>query len=359
MLKIYPEKEYPEAVDFCRRFVGEKTRPRYVMGRNEYAVSIARRVDLDGFIDDFTQEMEFLGKPILKMDDVPKDSLVVSAVIFVVPLTAMKKLQARGLESLDYFRFLKYSGLALKEISFLTESRRDLENHFEKYQWVYQRLEDSASRKILMNLVNFRASGDLHYMLDFEDRREHQYFEDFFEWGDGEVFVDAGGYDGLTSLAFIQRCPKYRSIHFFEPDSRNLELARKNLSEHPRIYYYRMGLADGRQTLRFCSGGGSASKISRDGDVEINVEALDDLIQEKISFIKMDIEGAEEAALSGAKNHIANDHPRLAVCCYHRVEDLWKIPEQIMAVRNDYRLYLRHYTDGLHETVMYFIPVKN
>lgn len=83
---------------------------------------------------------------------------------------------------------------------------------------------------------------------------------------------------------------------------------------------------------------------------------MDSLIEEKVSFVKMDIEGAEAIALKGAKNHILNDHPKLAICCYHKPEDLWKIPEQVMAIRNDYRLYLRHYTDGLHESVMYFIP---
>ncbi len=88
----------------------------------------------------------------------------------------------------------------------------------------------------------------------------------------------------------------------------------------------------------------------------IDVDAIDNIIQERVSFIKMDIEGAENIALMGARRHILNDHPKLAVCCYHKVEDLWEIPEQVMNIRDDYRLYLRHYTDGLHETVMYFIP---
>ena len=70
LLEIYPEKQYPDAAEFCRLFLHEKTRPRYVLGRNEYAVSIARCVDINGFIDDFTSETEFLGKPIVKMDKI-------------------------------------------------------------------------------------------------------------------------------------------------------------------------------------------------------------------------------------------------------------------------------------------------
>ena len=86
------------------------------------------------------------------------------------------------------------------------------------------------------------------------------------------------------------------------------------------------------------------------------MDTIDNLINENITFIKIDIEGTEGMALQCARAHILQDHPKLAVCCYHKVDDLWRIPEQILAMRNDYSIYLRHYTNGLHETVMYFIP---
>jgi len=327
-----------------------------VLGRNEYAASIANCVDINGFIDDFTSETEFLGKPIVKMNNIPQESMVVSAVIFVLPLTALKKLQDQGFACLDYFKFLKYSGLALKEIEFMRESRNDIKTNSRKYQGLYNRFYDEESKDILCKLLNFRVSGDLNYMLGFENAQERQYFEDFLSLKPGEVFVDAGGFDGQTTIEFIRRCPDYKTIHFFEPDSKNLVLARSNLSGHNNIYYHVMGLAENKKTLRFSSGGWSASKLSETGDVEIEVDAIDKLIKESISFIKMDIEGAEGIALQGAREHIFKNHPKLAICCYHKVEDLWMIPEQILAIRDDYHIYLRHYTDGLHETVMYFIP---
>ncbi len=356
LLEIYPRKEYPEALEFCKLFLREKTRPRYVLGRNEYAASVAKFVDVNGFIDDFTGETEFLGKPILKMTEVPKESMVVSSVIFVVPVTALRKLKSHGFDCLDYFSFMKYSGLPLKEVRFLTESRNDLENNLPKYQWLYNNLRDNESKEILLKLLNFRASEDLNYMFDFESKQANQYFEDFFKIHDHEVFVDAGGYDGQTSLEFIKRCPKYKTIHFFEPDAANVALARKNLSGNQRICFYTKGLAENKKTLKFSSGGGSASMLSEEGDMVIEVDAMDNLIKEKVSFIKMDIEGAEGPALEGAKIHILEDHPNLAVCCYHKVDDFWKIPEYVFTIRDDYHLYLRHYTDGLHETVIYFIP---
>jgi len=359
VLKIYPERLYPEAIEFCDLFLHEKTRPRYVLGRNEYAASIAKSVDINGFIDDFTTETEFLGKPIVKMDDVPKESMVVSAVIFVVPLTAINKLRNKGLSCLDYFSFFKYSGLQLKEVAFLRESRDDIKMNKNKYRWLYDCLMDNKSKDVLSKLLNFRFSGDLNYMQGFEYAPERQYFEDFLELKQGEVFVDAGGFDGQTTVEFIKRCPAYKAIYFFEPDLNNIAFARNNLSGHNNIFFYTIGLATSRNTLRFCSGGGSASKISEKGDVEIEVDSIDNQITETVTFIKMDIEGAEDLALLGSREHILKDHPKLAVCCYHKVDDLWKIPENILAIRNDYSIYLRHYTNGLHETVMYFIPEKD
>ena len=356
MLRIYPEKEYPDAVEFCKLFLREKTRPRYVLGRNEYAASIAACVDVNGFIDDFTCETGFLGKPIFRMTELPKESLVVSAVIFVVPVTAMRKLKSNCFACLDYFSFIKYSGLALKEIEFLHECKEDIVKNGDKYQWLYNRLADEKSKDVLDKLVNFRFSSDLNYMLGFEPAQNRQYFDEVLDLKPGEVFVDAGGFDGQTSIEFIKRCPDYKSIHIFEPDPNNLDLARNNLSVYPNINFYTMGLAESKKTLKFCSGDGSASKVCETGDMEIRMDAIDNLIEEPISIIKMDIEGAEEIALQGARMHILKDHPKLAICCYHKFDDLWRIPEQILAIRDDYDISIRHYTDGLHETVMYFMP---
>jgi len=357
LLEIYPEKQYPEAAEFCKLFLHETTRPRYVLGRNEYAVSIARCIDIDGFIDDFINETEFLDKPVLKTAQIAKNSLVVSAVVLGRPLIALKNLQSHGITScIDYFKFLKYSGLELQEIDLFNLSKVDIIKNWGKYQWLYDRLEDEKSKDILNRLLNFRNSGDLYYMHGFTHDPQGQYFDKVIDLNPGEVFVDAGGYDGQTAIEFIKRCPHYKSIHIFEPDPKNLTFARNNLSVNSNIYFYMMGLAENKKTLRFSSGGGSASKLCESGDVEIEVDSIDNQIVETITFIKMDIEGAEGIALQGAKKHILKDHPKLAICCYHKFDDFWKIPEQILAVRNDYSIYLRHYEEGFVETVMFFIP---
>jgi hypothetical protein len=72
----------------------------------------------------------------------------------------------------------------------------------------------------------------------------------------------------------------------------------------------------------------------------------------------MDIEGAEGIAIDGMKEHIKNDFPKMAISVYHKADDLWKIPNQIFSIRGkyDYEIYIRHYTEGTDETIMFFIP---
>ncbi len=103
---------------------------------------------------------------------------------------------------------------------------------------------------------------------------------------------------------------------------------------------------------------GSSSKVCSNGVNVIEVDKLDNMIKTPVSFIKMDIEGAEGDAIEGAQETIRKYHPKLALSVYHKADDLWKIPEQIFSIRKDYKIYLRHYTEGFAETVMYFVPSK-
>lgn len=71
------------------------------------------------------------------------------------------------------------------------------------------------------------------------------------------------------------------------------------------------------------------------------------------TYIKMDIEGAEMAALEGARKTIAKFRPKLAISIYHEDDDLWKIPFYIKKQYPWYRLFIRHYTSVTTETVLY------
>ena len=85
----------------------------------------------------------------------------------------------------------------------------------------------------------------------------------------------------------------------------------------------------------------------------VNTSNLDDMIDEKVSFIKLDIEGAEYKALLGARRIIKTYKPKLAICVYHRHDDLCRLPMLIHEMVPDYKFYLRHHHPNEWDTVLY------
>lgn len=98
------------------------------------------------------------------------------------------------------------------------------------------------------------------------------------------------------------------------------------------------------------------SRIDENGSNDIYTESIDQILQgKKATFIKMDVEGAELDSLKGAKDTIKNFKPKLAICIYHKPNDIIQIPEFILECRDDYKFYIRHYTSCNYETVLYAI----
>ena len=87
------------------------------------------------------------------------------------------------------------------------------------------------------------------------------------------------------------------------------------------------------------------------------VAPLDEILADsKPTYIKFDVEGAEHDALVGASETIKANLPVLAVCLYHRPEDLWDLPLLVRSLRPDYRMHVRRYSDERWETVLYAVP---
>ena len=98
------------------------------------------------------------------------------------------------------------------------------------------------------------------------------------------------------------------------------------------------------------------SSICEDGESHIETISIDEMLKEKeATYIKMDIEGSEKQALKGSQETILNYHPKLAICIYHKEDDLWTIPYELMKAYPEYRFFIRHYSDRANETVLYCV----
>lgn len=185
-----------------------------------------------------------------------------------------------------------------------------------------------------------------------------QYFaDDIMEFNDGEVFVDGGCFDFETSQFLMKRC-NVKHIYAFEPDKKNLEKVNSAINRmacKDRVTVLNKGLWDKADSLYFQANGDIMSRVVATGCEEdkIDVVALDEVINEEVTFIKMDIEGSELKALEGARKLICTYKPKLAICIYHKPEDTIDIPAYIHSLVPEYKFWIRHYSWSPAETVLY------
>lgn len=171
-----------------------------------------------------------------------------------------------------------------------------------------------------------------------------------------EIFVDCGSYDGATSIDFINWCKKVDQegyLYAWEPDPSNQEKCKKVFEKNNMEYQLiPKGLWSEKKELKLKMDG-TGSVISEDGNIVVEVDSIDHLIKEEVTFIKMDIEGSEYQALLGARNIISTYKPKLAICIYHKPEDIWELPGLIQKIHPGYTFFLRHYSFADNETVLY------
>ena len=171
--------------------------------------------------------------------------------------------------------------------------------------------------------------------------------------------MDGGGYDGDTIEEFFEWTKgKYKRIYSFEPEKKKYELIMENEWKYGnKVKVYNKGLWSSIKELRFKSGDCQWSgKITEEGEEVIETVYLDKVVKEKVTFIKLDIEGAEKEAIIGAKNIIKEDVPKMAICIYHRPEDLYELPFLISEISNQYKYYVRHCGMRFAGTILYCVP---
>lgn len=181
-----------------------------------------------------------------------------------------------------------------------------------------------------------------------------------FKANDSEVFVDAGSLNGNTALKFTQWATKgYDYIYSFEPNPYAIDACRKLFEEYNlKGEVISKGLWDKSDKLYFQSNGraSAGARITKvvDNNDTIETIALDEVLNgNRVTFIKMDIEGSEYKALLGSEKTIKKWKPRMAICVYHKPEDILEIPTLLLKFNPDYKFALRHYRSYEYDTVLY------
>lgn len=230
-----------------------------------------------------------------------------------------------------------------------------VDSNRDKFSKVYDLLCDEESKQLFYGRLNYCITFDYKYISPFKSQ-DIQYFDSkIIHLTEDEIFLDGGAFIGDTVEEFLKQTRgKFKKIYSFEPEkSKHKEFLNK-FSEHKNIELVPYGLWNKKEILKFSSKNTSSSKINPTGNSEVPVISIDEFLNgNPVTFIKMDIEGAELEALRGAVKTIEKCKPKLAICIYHKAFDMVDIPLFLNEIVPEYKIYFRHYSNVASETVCY------
>ncbi len=235
---------------------------------------------------------------------------------------------------------------------FGNDARTIIENFLEDIKKVENILSDELSKECFINKINYILTKRKDYIAPNTDARE--YFPTDIMTFAQENFIDAGAFHGEDTLALMDfaTCIKAYCV---EPDAINYSFLKENIKKYSNIEIINAAVWNKSEELSFAASGTMGSTVNKGGTVKVKGISLDKEIgiNNNITFIKMDVEGAELEALEGAKNIIKKNKPKLAICVYHTIEHHWQIPLFIHSLCPEYKIYMRQHDQTGIETVCY------
>ncbi|MBQ8927353.1 MAG: FkbM family methyltransferase [Oscillospiraceae bacterium] len=334
-----------EKVSCWERLQAER-RPIFIYGMGDGAMKIMSvfreyGIAVAGIFasDDFVRGHSFAGYRVHKLSEVEE---MVDDFVIVLAFAAGYP------ELVDYIRALaKRHTLYVPDVPVIGGGLFTYDycmEHIDELNAVYRSFADDESRRVFLNVIHFKISGNLHYLTHITEEPEVIYRR-ILRPTRNECFVDLGAYNGDTIRELLEYTNhKYYTIHAVEPDKKNFKKLVRYVEEQEmkRVSLFECAAWCKDTELPFSSKSGRQSVLSTEGG-SIPARSVDSLLGGKsVTFLKMDVEGFEREALWGAAKTIHAHRPKLAVAVYHRNEDLFELPLLVKKLCPKYKLYLRH-----------------
>ena len=180
--------------------------------------------------------------------------------------------------------------------------------------------------------------------------------------GDKEILIDGGCLDFKSSMSFLEYCSNAHKIYAVEPNSGQIGFIKENIEKsgfsNVKIIQGALWSYDTKLNFFASDVNKSGSRVCEElASIKVPAYSIDSIVDpdEIITFIKLDVEGAELEALKGAENIIKNHKPKLAISVYHKPMDYIEIPRYIKSIVPEYKMYFRHYSTFEAETVLYCV----
>lgn len=316
-------------------------------------------IEVLGFVDNDSNKhgSMFHGIKVLSLREIDRDAIIINASgRYCVEIN--EQLLASGYEHIiDFMEFLWLYDLPFQAESGFRKYVSEAVSHRGQLASLYCALADDKSRDVLDGIVQFRLTLQSTPTKNITSTYSEEFFaKDVLSFGSDEVFVDGGAYDGDSFFRFKDMTGDFKHAYLFEPDGDICRRALENIGDDSRVSVCNYGLWSCTAELFFSSTGGMDGSLAESGEIKVEVVSVDEFINDKVSFMKLDVEGAEEEALNGAKKHIAENRPKMAVALYHRSCDLWELPSQIEKLGGRFEFSLRHYSQTIDDSIIYAIP---
>lgn len=240
-------------------------------------------------------------------------------------------------------------------------------DHLPDFERSYGKMADEKSKRIFSNILNYKITKNVKYLeemqADVDDERFQYFDKELFSFNPSEVFLDVGAYIGDTLEMYTKVYETWSGYIGLEADNLiynklNKYIADRKLESKCRTYNF--AAWDKKEILYLSENPGSSTVAQKEKNGMFAVEAdkVDNrLNDEHVTYIKLDIEGAEYYALNGMKGLIQKNCPIIAVCVYHLRDDFFKLTDLIENILPEtYTYFFRQYRYTPTETVCYAIP---
>ena len=220
---------------------------------------------------------------------------------------------------------------------------------------------DRRSRDLFAAHLRWRATLDPSRLPTPE--YDNQYFPvDLVAPRHCATFVDVGAYTGDTLAALTEFAgDRLEAYYGFEPDPRNYEAlvsaVRATTARRPslRIVTDRVAIGAVHGQLSFAGDGAATSQVTAAGSDLVACAPLDAMSIAHPTYVKIDVEGAEDAVLTGGVETLRRWKPSVAIATYHRPKDLFALPLRLAEHASDYRFHLRSHGDAGIDLVCYAV----
>lgn len=227
----------------------------------------------------------------------------------------------------------------------------DILQHMSEVEKCEEIMSDDASKKYYRNSINARIYRSPAFLEPNCKMASIGEYADIIKIRKGNVFIDCGAFNGDTVQLYMNKTQGDCKVYAIEPFRENFQGLMERISCNgweEKVFAFNMAVGERAElrSIKYNKGDFEMAMnlFREDGEFEqeVKVRPLDEICNEKINYIKMDIEGEEAAALRGAKGLIKKYKPQLMISAYHKVQDLWELPLLIKELNPSYQIYAGH-----------------